>query len=414
MPIYIYVIGPYLKPKPEILSSKTITIKLSEGLEFDDPVINYEFEDLSGWKIEKGNANVTSSDYFLGEKSFYITSNKEFIISQKLNKNIINCIKDKKILFSFWFKPKNTSVDGSLNYAWAEIKYRDGSDVISVFGVKVYPRESNWYYAFVVAYIPRSSEEVIVAIHGNSIGNKGFNGYVDTATLGIWEDLKATTNKGQISLGTIIHRCKDYTWHDLFMGLGFFVRSLKPDTYIIRSLRIEVKIQNPNDDAAFLFEIIQANDKNLDVDNIKVMGEEAALYSCILASLDDAMNVTIRVENFTSDIRFSLFDGEYFRDFNFYGVKLDKKFFQRGYPIGGYAEWKYPSSWSKKSSKYVTTVLGGINEIFSTISDTPQNITISLIVNWGEIVSHNTLLGEYYSIRNTGLETITFTIIVVE
>jgi len=42
MPIYIYVIGSYLKPKPEILSSKTITIKLSESLEFDDPLINYE------------------------------------------------------------------------------------------------------------------------------------------------------------------------------------------------------------------------------------------------------------------------------------------------------------------------------------------------------------------------------------
>jgi len=69
-----------------LLSSKTITIKISEETEnFILPIVNPDFGDLSGWKIEKGNVNITSLDYFFGRKSVYITSDEEFILSQKLN-----------------------------------------------------------------------------------------------------------------------------------------------------------------------------------------------------------------------------------------------------------------------------------------------------------------------------------------
>jgi len=397
-----------------LLSSKTITIKISEETEnFILPIVNPDFGDLSGWKIEKGNVNITSLDYFFGRKSVYITSDEEFILSQKLNSTYCDYsyLKGRKVVFSFWFKPLNVSRDGSLNYAWAEIKYKNNGNIVSISGNKVYPKENKWHYAFVVAYIPSKASEVTISIRGNSNQNRGFHGYIDTATLKIWEDVNTTTDKGQISISvSVIGIIKNLPWIDLYMGLGFFAKSLSPKMYIIRSLSLEVKIQNPeSEDTTMLFDIVQANDKNLVIESEEISSEMGGLNGAVLASLGGIPNVTITTENSTSKIYFSLYDQECFKELNFYGVKLDKKIYHGRRPIGGYTEWKYPSGWSKNRSKYVTMVLGGIERIESTFS-TPKNITFSLTVNWGEIVSHSTLLGEYYSIGDAGTETIMITI----
>ncbi len=413
MPIYVYIISPYLKSKPKFLSSKTIIIKLTDCLKFSDPIVSCDFEDLSGWKIEKGNVSVTSKDYFRVENSLYITSNEEFIISQKLSNNTITFIKGREVFFSFWFKPLNASKKGTLNYAWAEIRYRIGQNVTSVFGAKVYPREVKWYCAFVVAQVPNSSEEVFIVIHGNSLGNKGFNGYVDTAFLGLWNDLKAGSEKGQIALSTIIPRYQfDWALYDVWLGLGFFVKSLKPETYIIKSVKIEVKIRNPDYGNYILFyKIAQANDKNLAADGKEVLRDWRGLWAGSLASFCKVSNATIRAVNSTSDIYFSFCEEGHFKDLRFYKVNLDKEICYECYTIGGFAEWKYSSEWGKNCSKYVVMSLGVIEKAYISFSKLPKNISMSLTVNWGEIVFHNTILGKYYSIRDAGTETITLILI---
>jgi len=407
---YFYVILPHLKPKPAHSLAKEITFKISEEMEnFILPIVNPDPSNLNGWKVDKGNIEVTNISFLTDSESIYAyNEDKDLLLSQKLNSTYCDYtyLKGRKVIFSFWFKPLNVSKDGSLNYAWAEIKYTNNSDIVSVSGNKVYPKESKWYYVFVVAYIPSNASEITILIHGNSTQNRGFHGYIDTTALRIWEDANTTTEKGQISISiSIIGIVKNPPWIELYMELGFYVKGSKP--YIIKSLGLEAKICNPeSEDIAILFDIVQANDKNLTIENEKILSEKGGLNGVILACLSGVPNVTITAGNPTSKIYFSLYDQEYL----FYGVKIDKNFYHGNRPIGGYAEWKYPSEWGRNGNNYVTIVLGGVKRIESTFS-TPKNITFSLTVNWGEIISHNTPFGKYYSIRDAGTETLTLILI---
>lgn len=88
---------------------------------------------------------------------------------------------------------------------------------------------------------------------------------------------------------------------------GVFVKSLKPETYIIKSLKAEAKIQNPiHEDSLLFFEIFQANDKNLALDGKEYMRGLRASYAGSLAVLCNLLNATIGAKNSTSDLRFSL------------------------------------------------------------------------------------------------------------
>ncbi len=418
-PIYIYIILPNLKPTPTLLSSKTITLQLRSN---KFPIIvNRDFYDIGGWNVEKGRVEVTETCYLTGSRSFYAQSdNGEFTISQKINSTIYdyNYIKDRKIVFNFWFKPLNVSKDGLLNYAWAEIKYLNNGNITSIIGNKVYPTENKWYCAFVLVYIPSNVEEITVSIHGNSSGNKGFHGYIDTASLEAWENVNISVKKGKIALS--VHIINIYAGtgdFDAYLGVGFFVKSSNSNAYVIKSLEFDVISQDPEHiTIPAIFDFIQANDENLDVDKEKepIYHGWGAFHSGVLASFCNVSEVTIKAENSDSNILVSFHD-RYLKNFSFYRVRLDKKTFYQGYPIGGYAEWKYPSGWSKNNSNYVTTVLGGTAAIPFFLG-VPWNrsligkVTFSLIVHWGQVVFHRNILGKYYSVRDAGLEMITLTI----
>ena len=360
---------------------------------------------------------VTETCYFTGNRSFYAVSNdEELIISQKINPTTYdyNYIKGKRMVFSFWFKPLNVSRDGSLNYAWAEIKYKSEGKIISILGNKVYPTENKWYCAFALAYIPSSVEEVMVTIHGNSNGNRGFHGYIDSASLDIWENINVSVEEGDIALSVHILSIDAYASKSN-IGVGFFIKSSNPNTYVIKSLEFEIISQDPNHiNIAGIFDFIQANDENLDVDKEKEPYQGwGAFYAGVLASFCNVSEVVIEAVNSTSNISVSLYDASP-KSFSFYRVKLDKEIFYEGYPIEGYAEWKYPSGWSKNSTKYVSTVMGGIRYIPFYLGlpwnrSLIGNVTFSLAVHWGQIIFHQNIFG-YYSIRDAGYEMIILTI----
>ncbi|MHA1581750.1 MAG: hypothetical protein ACTSYM_04545, partial [Candidatus Baldrarchaeia archaeon] len=87
--------------------------------EFKDPITNSEFENSTGWVVEKGGASTTSSYYFLGYKSWHVsTSGGQFSLYQTLSEDVEDYIKGKDVQFSFWFKPEQTSGE-----IYAQIKY---------------------------------------------------------------------------------------------------------------------------------------------------------------------------------------------------------------------------------------------------------------------------------------------------
>jgi len=156
--------------------------------------------------------------------------------------------------------------------------------------------------------------------------------------------------------------------------------------------------------------IVQANDKNLTVNGGEVARGMETLWGSFLTTLCNIQNTTIRAENFSSCMLFSIYDDGHFKDLNSYKVRLDREVYHDGFLTGGYAKWGYPSEWSKNCSKHIKLSLGG-GIIYTTFSQVPKNILMSLTVNWGEIVFHNTILGKYYSIRDAGTETITLILI---
>jgi len=103
---------------PASIHALTLSAKYP-NLEFKDPIANSDFEYSSGWVVEKGSASGTSTYYFLGNKSWHIsTSSGQFSIYQTLSESVEDYIKGKNVQFSFWFKPEQTNGE-----IYAQIKY---------------------------------------------------------------------------------------------------------------------------------------------------------------------------------------------------------------------------------------------------------------------------------------------------
>jgi len=103
---------------PVSIHALTLSAKYP-NLEFKDSIANSDFEYSSGWVVEKGSASGTSTYYFLGNKSWHVsTSGGQFSIYQTPSENVEDYIKGKNVQFSFWFKPEQTSGE-----IYAQIKY---------------------------------------------------------------------------------------------------------------------------------------------------------------------------------------------------------------------------------------------------------------------------------------------------
>ncbi|MHA1582843.1 MAG: hypothetical protein ACTSYM_10190 [Candidatus Baldrarchaeia archaeon] len=89
---------------------------------FVKPIENWSFEnEMSYWS---GSYGKRSSTRVLHDNySLYTSAGGDWKIEQQLSTDIVNIVKGRKVMFSFWFYPTSVAEDGSKNYARAEIYY---------------------------------------------------------------------------------------------------------------------------------------------------------------------------------------------------------------------------------------------------------------------------------------------------